>query len=567
MNPWQLATAGVIALATLAGLWRAWRQPRGARRAALMALQPLCALALYFTLYPLPRASEGGTLVVLTRGAAPVDGGDVIALPEAGAPPGAMPVPDLASAMRHRPGVARLQVLGEGLPARDRDAVAAAALPLQFQPPAPTPGLAALSTPPPVAPGNAFEVEGQVVGWPRGRVELLEPAGTRVDAAPLDAQGRFRLQGEARLAGQVLFSVRVLDADGRERDRQPLPLNVVEAPPLRVWILAGAPQPEWKYLRRWAADAGVTLHTQIAVGGGLQLGDAPKPLDAATLAGFDLLWLDERAWSGLSASQRAAVREATRGGLGVLVRLGGPLDAGARQALASLGLPLRGGNTTVPLSWPVTGGEPPVALGRRDFAPDAALSVLARDAGGTPYAWWRGLGQGRIGVTTLTDSWQLPLAGERAAHGRLWSAMLATLARARAHGASLDIPTPAWAGERMVICGLATNPQVRDPAGGLHGLVRDPGTGACAAYWPVQAGWHTLGSGEDATPFYVRDPAQAKAAFAREQAMQTARLVRPASAAVGVAGIARHPGSHWPAWWAFVLLAATCWWLERVRRT
>jgi hypothetical protein len=565
MTTWQIATAGVIALTVLVGLWRVGRQPRGARRTALFALQPLCALALYFALYPLPRTSEGGTLVVLTHGAAVQgEGGEIVALPEAGTPPGALLVPDLATALRQRPGVARLQVLGEGLPARDRAAVGA--LPLQFQPPAATPGLAGLSTPPPVAPGNAFEVEGQAVGWPRGRAELLDPAGDRVDAAPLDAQGRFHLQGQARLAGQILFAVRVLDADGRERDRQPLPVHVVDAPPLRVWILAGAPQPEWKYLRRWAADAGVTLHTQIAVGGGLQLGDAPKPLDAATLSGFDLLWLDERAWSGLSTSQRAAVRDATRQGLGVLVRLAGPLDGNARQALAAFGMPMHGGNATAPLAWPVAEGEPAVTLGRRDFAPDTALPVLARDAGGTPYAWWRGVGQGRIGVTTLTDSWQLPLAGQAAAHGRLWSSALATLARARTHEASFDIPAPAWAGERMVICGLAANEQVRGPDGGMHQLVRDPAGGACAAYWPQQAGWHTLGTGEAATPLYVRDPAQAKAAFAREQAVQTARLVAPMDRDGGIAGVTSRPGSRWPAWWAFVLLAAACWWLERARR-
>ncbi|MDG2524025.1 carboxypeptidase regulatory-like domain-containing protein [Stenotrophomonas sp. HITSZ_GD] len=563
MNAWQLATAGVIALAALAAMGRTWRQPRSARRIGWIALQPLCALALYFVLYPPMSTREGGTLVVLTSGAAPVQGGDVVALPEAGTPPGAVPVPDLATALRQRPGVARLHVLGEGLPARDREAVGA--LPLQFQAPAPTPGLVAVSTPPPVAPGNTFDVEGQVVGWPRGRVELLDPAGGRVDAAPLDAQGRFRLRGQARLAGQVLFAVRVLDADGRERDRQPLPLHAVAAPPLRVWILAGAPQPEWKYLRRWAADAGVTLHTQIAVGGGLQLGDAPKPLDVATLSGFDLLWLDERAWSGLSSSQRAAVREAARGGLGVLVRLGGPLDAGARQALAALGLPLHGGSATVPVSWPVADGEAPVMLGKRDFAPDATLPVLAQDAGGTPYAWWRSLGQGRIGVTTLADSWQLPLAGEAAAHGRLWSGVLATLARARPHGGTFDIPAPAWAGERMVICGLTENPQVRDPAGGVHRLIRDPDNAACAAYWPAQAGWHTLGTGEAAMPFYVRDPAQAKAAFAQAQSMQTLRRVTPADAP-GALATAQHPGSRWPAWWAFLLLAAACWWLERPRR-
>lgn len=564
MNAWQIATASVIALATLVGLWRLRRLPRGARRVTLLALQPLSALALYFVLYPPPRSSEGGTLVVLTRSAAPVDGTDVVALPEAGTPPGAVPVPDLATALRQRPGVAHLRVLGEGLPARDREAVGARSL--QFHAPAPAAGLAALSTPPPVAPGNAFEVSGQVVGWPRGRVELLDPAGQRVDAAPLDAQGRFRLHGQARLAGAVLFAVRVLDAEGRERDRQPLPLRVVDAAPLRLWILAGAPQPEWKYLRRWAADAGAILHTQIAVGGGLQLGDAPRPLDAATLSGVDLLWLDERSWSSLSSSQRVAVREATRAGLGVLVRLDGPLDNPARQALAALGLPLRGGRAIAPLSWPVAEGEAPVALGRRDFAPAVALPVLAQDPSGTPYAWWRSLGQGRIGVTTLTDSWQLPLAGQAAAHGRLWSGMLATLARARPAHAAFDMPALAWAGERMTICGLSAPAQVRDPAGGVHRLVRDGARAGCAGFWPSRAGWHSVGEGEDATPFYVRDPAQAKAAFAREQALRTAQLATPHAALAGGQGVARSPGSRWPAWWAFLLLAATCWWLERPRR-
>ncbi|MFP3787293.1 hypothetical protein, partial [Burkholderia sp. SIMBA_024] len=64
---------------------------------------------------------------------------------------------------------------------------------------------------------------------------------------------------------------------------------------------------------------------------------------------FDPLWLDDRALGGLSRAQRQAIVDATRRGLGVLVRLGGPLDAAGRQALAQLGLPMRGGDASVPL--------------------------------------------------------------------------------------------------------------------------------------------------------------------------------------------------------------------------
>ena len=569
MSHWQIATVVVLALIAVAAPLRLLRQAAGARgwrRVVLLALQPLCALLLYFVLYPPARPVEGGTLVVLTGGAAATATAGVatVALPEAGAAAQATPVPDLATALRQRPGTARLRVIGQGLPARDRDAVAG--LPLQFEPAPQAPGLIRLSTPAPVAPGNDFAVQGQVVGMPGARVELLDPAGRRMDAGSVDAQGRFTLQGQARLAGQVLFAVRVLDATGAERERQPLPLQVVEAPALRVWILAGAPQPEWKYLRRWAADAGMSLHTQIAVGDGLQLGDAPLPVDAATLDRFDLLWLDQRALAGLSRAQRDAMLAAVRRGLGVLVRLDGPSDAGLRQALVQFGIPLRGGDGTSPVA---LSGETGVGLTRRDYVPTTPLAALANDAQGRPYAWWRAAGEGRIGVTTLTDSYRLPLGGDAAGHGRRWSDALATVARPRrGNEEDIDLPALAWSGERMAVCGVGERTEVLDPTGHAHGLERDAATGAraCAAYWPQQAGWHVLAQGQQRQAFYVRDPAQARAWFQHDLAAATARQVRAAPAGP-IAQAPALPGSRWPAWWAFVLLVAASWWLERPRRT
>jgi len=571
MNTWQIATAVVLALVAVAAPLRLLRQASGARgwrRNVLLVLQPLCALALYLMLYPPARPVEGGTLEVLTAGAtSATTGAASVALPEAGAPTGATPVPDLATALRQRPGTARLRVIGQGLPARDRDAVAG--LPLQFVPAAPLPGLIRLSTPAPVAPGNDFSVRGQLAGLPGARVELLDPTGRRVDAAAADAQGRFALQGQARMAGQTLFAVRVLDRTGAERERQPLPLQVIEAPALRVWIMAGAPQPEWKYLRRWAADAGLSLHTQIAVGNGLQLGDAPLPMEAATLDRFDLLWLDQRALGSLSRGQRESVLAAVQRGLGVLVRLDGPADAGLRGALAQLGLPMRGGEGITPLAVPVNAaGEPSAALNVRDYTPALPLAVLASDAKQRAYAWWRAAGEGRIGVTTLTDSYRLPLAGDSARHGRRWSQALAELARARrSPQAGVELPAVAWTGERMAVCGVAEDARILDPAGASQRLQQDAATGtrACAAYWPSQAGWHVLVQGEQRHAFYVRDPAQARAWYRHDLAAATARQVR--TAATGpIAQAPALPGSRWPAWWAFVLLVAASWWLERPRR-
>lgn len=570
MTAWQIAVGLVLALTVVVSLLRLARQPGIAprwRRISLWILQPACALALYLMLYPPLQRAPGNTLVVLTARAAPgavQPGQPRIALPEASAPAGVDTVPDLATALRQHPGIARLRIVGDGLPARDREAVGGLAL--DFEPSPALPGIVQLATPAPVAPGNAFDVQGRVQGWPGARVELLDPAGRRMDAAQVDADGRFSLAGQAGIAGDVAYAVRVLDAAGSERERQALPVSVVAPPALDVWILAGAPQPEWKYLRRWAADAGLSLHTQIAVGGGLQLGDAPLPLDAATLDRFDLLWLDERALATLSRAQRDAITAAARRGLGVLVRLGGPLDAGGRQALAQLGLPMRGGQSSVPLA--LAGSDVAAAPNRRDFAPTVPLQVLAGDAKSVAYAWWRPLGQGRVGVTALTDSYRLALAGERDAHARLWSTVLSTLARANpATGPAARLPALAWSGERLAICSAARQLQVRDPGGRVHGLQRDPATGtpACAGYWPLQAGWHRAIADGREQAFYVRDPLQARAWFQHETTAATSRLVSSTAAGSTPPGPGR-PGSRWPFWWAFVLLAAASAWLERPRR-
>ncbi|GHH59449.1 carboxypeptidase regulatory-like domain-containing protein [[Pseudomonas] boreopolis] len=587
----QLVLAAVLAVAALLAMWRL-RRARVApwKKIALLALQPACAALLYFALAPPPRAGQAGTLVVASAGsdlrslgAAPGD--RVVTLPEAPALAEVERVPDLATALRRHPGTQRLRIVGAGLPARDRDA--AAGWPLAYAPVAPVPGLAELSTPPPLVPGAGFAIGGRVVGLPQASVELLDPAGRRVDRASIGEDGRFVLDGSARATGDVLFEVRVLDAKGDPRDRARVPVSVAEAPALELWLIAGAPQPELKYLRRWAHDAGLSLQTQVAVGGGLQLGDAPRPLEAATLDGVDLLIVDERALAGLGRGQRAAVRDAVARGLGLLVRIGGPLDAGARAALAELGMPLRGEGGIAPVRLPGPAdasldaarrgapagpdpgrddeASPLPALERRVFAPAAAGAVDAlRAADGSAYAWWRTLGRGRIGVTTLVDSYRLVLEGHASAHAALWSELLSPLARPKAP--ALAVAAPGWRDERLALCGLGDAAVLQAPDGSAAPLLRDPATGdaACAGAWPRQAGLYRWQDGERAGRVLVRDPAEAPALHANGLRAATLGLVRE-GAPPRPAMAAPQPGPRWPWWLAFVAASALLWWLERSR--
>ncbi len=588
------------------GLWQRRAplasRPQGWRLAALWLLQPVCATLLYFTLLPPTLPTEAGTLVIATAGATRTGtqaaGDRLIALPEAPALADAERVPDLATALRRYPGMRRLRIVGAGLEPRDREA--AGGLPLAFDAPALPRGVDVLEGPRRVAVGAAFQVGGQVNGVARGTVELIDPAGRRVDTAALPAKGGFLLAATARVPGTTTFTVRVRDAQRRIIEDVPIPVWTATDPQPRVLLLAGAPSPELKYLRRWATDAGLPLHVQVSAGGGLQLGDAPLRLAESILQRFDLVVLDERSWAALGAGERAALGAAVREGLGLLLRATGPLPEATRRQWQALGFTLSSGSGTASASLAVPAIDEEALRARRGpGTADAALAVhdasdarlplgrrtlalggidatpLLRDAEGNVLAVWRAAGRGRIAVWSVTDSFTLVLSGEGARHAELWSEAFATLARARS-AAAPDISAQPRVQQRMQLCGLGGQPRVAAPGGQSNVLLPDPATGAsrCAGYWPQHSGWHLLRqtgaeADEQTWPFFVQATDAAPALRAAELREATLRLVaapRPANS--GPDNPVTTPlrrGPSWPWFLAWLAAAAVLWWLERAR--
>lgn len=557
-------------------------RPRARRVVALLSLQAACAVLLYFTLLPPARLVDAGTMVVLTaradRVATTRRGEHVVALPEAGAAPGATRMPDLATALRRHPGTTRLRILGDGLTARDRDAVRGLAL--ELTPPALPRGIVELWSPDRMQVGAVAGVRGRVVGVATGSAELLDPAGRRVDRRRLDKDGRFALFGEARSAGPFALRVRIRDSGGAVVEQASVPIHADAAVERRVLVLAGAPSPELKYLRRWATDAGLSLHTQIALGGGLRVGDPPIAFDPTTLKQFDLVVIDERAWQSLGAAQFDALRAAVRDGLGVLVRITGPLSAQGRARLRALGLTLASARVAdnVRLDAPRPGIAPSDERSGEDTDDAAAIpgltrralridaidgSPLLRDASGETLAIWRAEGRGRIAAWLLADSFRLVLAGHGERHARLWSDAAATLARTR------GAPEPvlegdALQGQRTVVCRIAAGSTVEAPDGARTPLLVDPGRGraACAGFWPTVAGWHRVRSGDVAWPFHVAARDALPGVRARQSHEATAAL---ASTSIATPGTATTPGPRWPWFLAWLAASALLWWLERAR--
>lgn len=606
MNDARWIAVALLGIVLIGSARLVLQQRHGPRRTrvhllALLLLQLASAALLYLTLVPPSAHAPGGQLTVLTAGAdhvrwSPTRADRIVALPEATTHAAAVTTPDLATALRQHPGTQALRVVGDGLPARDRDI----ALPGQvqlLQPGAPR-GWIALTPPPVSAPGSVFALQARAQGVTAASAELLDPAGVVVDRGPLAADGRITLTGVARASGRSTFSLRLLDAQRHLVDRLSVPLQTLAQPAPRLLIVAGAPGPELKYLRRWAVDTGLEVQAQASAGGGVSLGDAPVALTAAQLAATDVLILDERSLAALGATQRSAVQQALRDGLGVLVRSSGPLGDSARQILRGWGLAVSGGNQSAALRLPADpdaallqarrGPQRPAAhatayiddadsashsaalpaLEQLPLRPTATDAVpLLRDASGRPVGGWRRIGRGRLALLPVTDSYRLVLSGRDDRHAELWSGVLAALARPLPATAAvrIDSATP-WAGDRMVLCNLQHSALARGPDGDEVALLVDPAAGRerCAGYWPSRPGWHLLRQGVAEQAFYVFDPAGAQALHTQQ--LRDANALRAThDGKLQRADRITAPGPRWPWLLAFVLVAGLSWWLERWR--
>jgi hypothetical protein len=562
----QIFVIAALLLAAVAGCLDAWRA-RGWRRALGLAANLAFAALLYPLFFPPVQEAQPQTLHVLAANTPPdqqaalPDDARVVALP--GADAGTWPrVPDLATALRRYPDTGRLRVYGDGLGAADRDA--ARGWPLDFTPGAVPQGIAALQLPAEVRAGHRFAIEGEVNG-PHGQALALREPGGQISRTTTDAHGHFRFELLARRAGDLQAELQLPAADGSEAQTLSVPVAVRPGARLRLLLLAGGPDPDLKYLQRWALDAGHEVSTRISLSRGItqQRGDAG--LDDAALAQTDVLVIDERAWAQLDKAGRARLLQAVEQGLGLLLRLGGPLPAAVAADWRALGISLQNADIDTKATIPGETGEgPAAALRRLPLQPASALASLADAADGKALGVWRNRGLGRAGALWLQGSHSLVLSGQAPLHDAFWAQVLDRLARPR-QAAAAAITDTAWRGERLRLCHSDSALSVTAPDGTQTTLIprRDEAGRWCAGFWPRLAGWHEWRAGELRTRFYVRDP-QTAIALHRSQTRAATRAL----AGEGEAGrvVAAQAGPRWPWFLAWLLPAGLCWWLQR-RRT
>lgn len=567
----------LLALAVLFGATRylvsvrrtiASQSPKFWRVFSILVLQLISAALLYFTLFPPPTFTSAESLVILTGNAdssGQTVSGRVLALPEAAENTTAERIPDLATGLRRYPGVQHLRIIGMGLSDRDQDA--ARGLSIEFEPTPLPQGLVELTLPDKVSSGALWSVQGRVDQIKDARVELLDPGNAVVASTLVDNGGGFVLLDTARAAGIAMYQLRILDGQKTILETINLPLLVMQDSPLKVLSLSGGPNPELKYLRRWAVDAGVELQSQINLSVGVQLNNDTITISPARLREMDLLILDERAWSSMTRGNKQTVIDALRNGLGLLLRITGPLTVNDRSELRALGFTVGDANIVQGVRLKSEGDKKNrLTLTRRPLRVNSTDAVtLLEDDASNPLALWRAEGRGRIGLLWLTDSYKLALNDEASRHGQLWRDAVSTLART--HNAPLPYlrDTSARINERIVLCNISSKTYVQEPDAEISYLIIDTDNAAninCAAFWPRKSGWHLAVSESHELPFYVRainEVPGLKASAIREATWLLTAKQAPKNNASRIPV----PGSPWPWFSVWLLMTAGLWLLER----
>jgi hypothetical protein len=280
-----------------------------------------------------------------------------------------------------------------------------------------------------------------------------------------------------------------------------------------------------------------------------------------------MLIVDERAWQGFDGDQRRVIREAVGNGLGLLLRVTGPVSAQTVADFRQMGLRIDPATLTqnVQLTPDTENAEWPTLSRQalRVSAADARIALAGTQ--GEALAVWRAQGNGRVGIILLSDSYRLALAGFGDAHSRIWSGLVSVLARPQSEASPVRRSDLAWPHERMVFCQLQADASIQSEGEWQPLIVETTGINrGCAGFWPETTGWYTLNSGANQLPFYVHAPKEGEAL--RRSQIRAATLKLAARAPdTAMASRVPVPGSPWPWFIGWLVVSGMLWWLERSR--
>jgi hypothetical protein len=515
------ASAGVLLAGLLsAALYARKRRPLNAALALLAAAALAAMLA-----GPTQPAASAGAIAIATDAPGDALSRALLAVPQAGS----------------------ITLTGHGLRAAQWDDLPAR--PLRWA--APQGDLLRLDFPRTLPVGRSFRLAAQhTASQPGWRLQLLAENGQLLaESARSAAAGPLTLSWQPPLAEQLLLQARLLDAGGKAVAQGPVPLQVTPPVPLQIIGRFGAPSFDARALNQLLTDSRAALDWQTTLGKGLSRAEAARTgLTEPNAQIIDAAWFEAQ-----PATARAALLAQTGQGVPLIILAGNAADAAVWQRELALRLLPQSPSTEKEDQRQFSiGGEqlamPPAALNPAGMPGDAWAAAAADDKG-RPWLWQRAWKKGRIVWVGVSD-WHRYGISSPAALGQWWQALFDTAASGATQKIrwQQDDPMP-LAGLRTEVCIEGTDAgaalHIDGQAAARLQARRAKADAVCAAFWPQQAGWQTLRSGDSQHSIYIYAandwPSWQQALRQDATARYAARSPEPATA-----GSPRTPLPSWP---------------------
>ncbi|HEY8917307.1 MAG TPA: hypothetical protein VIM87_12735 [Chitinophaga sp.] len=398
-------------------------------------------------------------------------------------------------------------------------------------------GITAIYWPRQISAGSTLQVQGLFNNKGAHPVKLLLSGfNERLDSVtiPAQQQGAFAFNTRPKHEGRALYSLTAVAKDTLEKET--IPLEVLPVKPLKVLLLAAAPDFEYRFLAGWLSQNGYMVAARTTISKNkysyTYLDTTRFPLEQLTpalLNAFDVLVADAAALAALNARELAAIRTGVADkGLGLLVKTDSgavrnfynqpfPLTAAADKSERPVTLQLTGTTAMLHMEAPLYITATP---GTQALVTDAQQHMLA---GSSLY------GSGKLVNTTLHTTYSWLLAGNRESYQNLWSLLLQKAARTRSETAQWFIGTALPTVRMPVTLRLETStPQPMATVNGARlSLAQDAvlpfqWQGTC---WPTQAGWQTaVAATGDTCHWYAFDEKAWQSIAAREQRQDSATI-------------------------------------------
>ncbi len=337
---------------------------------------------------------------------------------------------------------------------------------------------------------------------------LLNGFNTILDSftIPAKQERSFQLHTIPKQNGKAVYSVLALHGkDTLEKD--PVPIEVIAAVPLKIMMLAASPDFENKFLKDWLSQNGYAVVTKTTISTNkfdktfFNTGTiALDRVSSSLLDSFDVLVGDELAILSLSKPEQENIyNQVSRKGMGMIIR-SDTIRATKEWWASQFQLYTLPGKQSTHISLRMTEDgltkgvlpvEQPLFIRSRN-----GIQPLITDSANNMVTGISAEGAGRIAFTTLNNTYSWLLAGNTANYYSIWSAVLQKIARQKQVPVTVET-TPALPVVQQplkIIVGINGNTfPVLEIDNKRIALAQDEKLSNrwTGVYWPLQAGWQT----------------------------------------------------------------------------